>query len=51
MDTIFILKSTKGHYSIKNVGEVMVLVLYTLSDDAFDLYSKGFRVIEETQFL
>ena len=35
--TISILKFTKGHNSI-HVGGVMVLVLCTLSDDAFYLY-------------
>ena len=32
-----ILKFTKGHNSIKSVGEVTVLVLYTSSDFIFAL--------------
>ena len=35
---IFIAKISKGHYSVKNVGRVTVLVLSTLSDDSLYLY-------------
>ena len=31
-DTIFIEKLLKGHHSLKNVGSVTVLFLYTSSD-------------------
>ena len=31
-------KNSKGHNSVKNVGGVSVLVLYTLSDDGLYLY-------------
>ena len=34
----FIRTISKGHNSIKNVGGVSVLVLFTLSDDALYLY-------------
>ena len=50
------LKFFKGNISVKNVGEVMVLVICKLSDSASYLYqicenvSKGFRVIERTRF-
>ena len=37
-DKIFIRKISKGHYSVKNVGRVSVLVLCTSSDDGFYLY-------------
>ena len=33
-----ISKFSKGHYSVKNVGGVLVLVLCLLSDDALYLY-------------
>ena len=35
---ICILKFAKGHNSVKNVGGVMVLVLFALSDNALYLY-------------
>ena len=35
---IFIRKVSKGHNSVKCVGGVSVLVLYTLSDDGSYLY-------------
>ena len=35
---ICILKFTKGHNSIKSVGGVTVLVLFTSSDNALYLY-------------
>ena len=38
LDTISVLKITKGHNSVNNVGRVMVLVLCILSDDALHLY-------------
>ena len=38
MDTISIIKFSKGHNSVKNVGGVTVLVLCTSSDDAVYLY-------------
>ena len=34
----FIGKISKGHNSVKNVGEIMVFVLCTLSDDGSYLY-------------
>ena len=37
-DTVFILKSTKGHNSVKNEDGVAVLVLCTLSDNVLYLY-------------
>ena len=56
MDMISILKFTKGHNSIKNVGRVMVLDLCSSSNDNLYLhkvslnYLKGFQVIERTLF-
>ena len=38
MDTIFIAKNSKGHNSIKNVGEVTFFVLCTLSDVDLHFY-------------
>ena len=35
---IFKPKTTKGHTSVKNLGQVMVLNLSTWSDDALYLY-------------
>ena len=35
---IFIGKFSKGHNSVKNVGGVTVLVLYTSSNDGLYLY-------------
>ena len=49
MDKISILKISKRHNSIKNVGGVTVLALCTSSDDALYLYHvlrkhlKGFQ--------
>ena len=37
-DAIYILKFAKEHNSVKSVDEVMVLVQYTLSDNALYLY-------------
>ena len=37
-DAICILKFSKGHNSVNNVGGVMVLVLSTLSDGVLYLY-------------
>ena len=54
---IFKLNITQGHNSIKYVDLVMVLNLYTSSDYPYicckfrENISKGFRVIERTQFL
>ena len=39
VDTISIVKFSKGNNSVKNVGRVMVLILCTLSDDALYLYT------------
>ena len=36
-ETIFLIKLSKGHNSIKNEGGVMILKLCTLSDDALYL--------------
>ena len=38
VDTIFIGKISKGHYFLKNVGGIMVLVLCILSEDGLYLY-------------
>ena len=38
INTISILKYLKGHNSMKNAEGVMLLVLFTLSDDASYLY-------------
>ena len=35
----FYTKIYKGHNSVKNVGKVMVLVLFTLSDNVLYLYN------------
>ena len=37
-DTIFKLKTTTGHNSVNNVGQVLVLNFCTLPDHAFYLY-------------
>ena len=34
---ISMLKTTKGHNSVNNVGEVAIYILCTLSDDALHL--------------
>ena len=36
--TVFIGKISKGHFSVKNVGGVTVLILCTSSDGDFYLY-------------
>ena len=47
---------SKGHYSAKNIAEVTVLILYTLSDAALYLYQvhenilDGIKVIEQIRF-
>ena len=47
---IYIVKFTKRHYSIQSVGEFMVLVLFTLSNNVLHLYQvlpknlKGFQL-------
>ena len=52
MDTISILKMTKGNNSAKNVGGVTVVNLCTSSGLKFcDIISNGIKVIERTQFL
>ena len=57
MDTISILKITKGNNSAKNVGGVTVVNLCTSSGHAAistkfcDIISNGIKVIERTQFL
>ena len=38
MDTISIVKFSKGHNSVKNVGGVMILVLCTTFNDALYLF-------------
>ena len=38
-DMTFIGKKSKGHNSVKNIGGVTVLVLYTSSDDGLYLYN------------
>ena len=38
MDTVFLLNFSKGHNSIKNVGEVTVLVICTLPGGALYMY-------------
>ena len=54
---IFIGKISKGHNSVKNVGEVTILFLCTSSDDGLYLYNvqesilDGIKVIEWTRFL
>ena len=52
----FILKITKGHNSVENVGGFMVLNNCTSANHAllftrFAKHLKGFRVIERTRFL
>ena len=37
-DAICILEFSKGHYSVNNVGGVMALVLFILSDGVLYLY-------------
>ena len=57
MDTISILKITKGNNSAKNVGGVTVVNLCTLSGHALYFYqvlciiSNSIKVIERTRFL
>ena len=57
MDTISILKITKGNNSAKNVGGVTVvnlspcLVMLYISTKFCDIISNGIKVIERTQFL
>ena len=57
MDTISILKITKGNNSAKHVGGVTVvnlaprLVMLYISTKFCDIISKGIKVIERTQFL
>ena len=57
VDTISILKITKGNNSAKNVGGVTVVNLCTSSGHALyfylfcDIISNGIKVIERTQFL
>ena len=49
VDMISILKFTKGHYSIKNVGRALVLYVCSSSNDTLYLYKvslsylKGFQ--------
>ena len=57
MDTISILKITKGNNSAKNVGGVTVVNLCTssvmlyISTKFCDIISNGIKVIERTRFL
>ena len=57
MDTISILKITKGNNSAKNVGGVTVLisarrlVMLNISVKFCEIISNGITVIERTQFL
>ena len=57
MDTISILKITKGNNSAKNVGGMTVvnlctrLVMLYISTKFCDIISNGIKVIERTQFL
>ena len=57
MDTISVLKITKGNNSAKNVGGVTVVYLCTSSGHALystkfcDIISKGIQGIERTPFL
>ena len=57
MDTISILKITKGNNSAKNVGGMTVVNLCTSSGHNYistmfcDIISNGIKVIERTQFL
>ena len=49
-DTVCILKFSKGHNSVNNVGGVMALVLSTLSDSVLYLFpcflKVSYRVLE-----
>ena len=57
MDTISILKITKGNNSAKNVGGMTLLifaprlVMLYISTMFCDIISNGIKVIERTQFL
>ena len=57
VDTISILKTTKGNNSAKNVGGVTVLifaprlVMLYISTKFCEIISNGIKVIERTQFL
>ena len=57
MDTISILKITKGNNSAKNVGGVTVLisarrlVMLYISTKFCEIISNGIKVIERTRFL
>ena len=57
MDTISILKNTKGSNSAKNVGGVTVLisarrlVMLYISTKFCEIISNGIKVIERTRFL
>ena len=49
MDMISILKFTKGHNSIKNVGRVMVLDLCSSSNDTLYLYKVSLNYLKGFQ--
>ena len=48
-DTIFILKDTKEHNSVKEVAVLMSLVFSTLSDNALYYYQGSWKNIERSQ--
>ena len=41
MDTIFMVKFSKGHNYVKHIGEIKVLILCTSFDDALYLYKNS----------
>ena len=54
---ISILKTTKGHNSVNNVGRVKIFVLFKLSNDVLYVCTKfwinvlnHFEIIEQTRF-
>ena len=49
MDMISILKLTKGHNSIKNVGRVMILDLCLSSNDTLYLYKVSLNYLKGFQ--
>ena len=49
MDMISVLKFTKGHYSIKNVGRVMVLNLCSSSNNTLYLYKVSLNYLKGFQ--
>ena len=44
---ILILKFTKGHYSVNNVGGIMIPVFFTLPDHVLYLYQVLWKYLKE----